>query len=68
MVARTSQRLREVGDEIEDMGYARPLILAADVTGRSFPNAVRERVPVAYGELTLSSTTQASPTHGHDPQ
>ena len=63
MVARTSQRLQEVGDEIEDMGHARPLLLAADVTGRSFPDAVRERALAAYGgvDIVVNNAGQSDP-------
>jgi 3-oxoacyl-[acyl-carrier protein] reductase len=63
IVARTRQRLEKVGDEIADMGYARPLVLAADVTGRSFPKVVRERVLAAYGgvDIVVNNAGQSDP-------
>jgi 3-oxoacyl-[acyl-carrier protein] reductase len=63
MVARTSERLEEVGDEIEGMGCARPLLVAADVTGRSFPTIVRERVMGTYGglDIVVNNAGQSDP-------
>lgn len=63
MVARTRQRLEQVAGEIEDMGHARPLLLAADVTGRSFPTTVREHVMAAYGgvDIVVNNAGQSDP-------
>ena len=53
LVARRSDELDKLADEIEEMGHERPITVVADVVNPAVPAQVREQVEEAFGGLDI---------------